>query len=148
MSSLKGILIPNPKTPYKVVTTEPEKPKTDEVVPSKEPANTAPAVTTSKNKLSCAYLASDNEFKRLRRIMAAKNSDEGMLNEAKRSFKNTCFTTEQIRNLSSLFLSAEGKYSFFDIAYGHAVDNEAFESLGSEIKDDYYSRRFKALIGQ
>ncbi|HVG41152.1 MAG TPA: DUF4476 domain-containing protein [Chitinophagaceae bacterium] len=141
------ILIPNPKNAVKLAIAETEKEKPEVTTPvSSAPAPSATA-TQKKEKLACIYLATDAEFKRLRRIMAAKSSDEGMLNEARRGFKSTCFTTEQIRNLSSLFLTAEGKYTFFDVAYGHAVDSEAFVTLGSEIKDDYYNKRFKALVG-
>ncbi|MEO6069243.1 MAG: hypothetical protein ABIN57_08080 [Chitinophagaceae bacterium] len=141
------LLIPNPKTPFRNINEgdKMEEPTVVKKEPVKEVSKTTSIIT---RKINCAYLASESEFKRLRRTMASRNSDEGMRNEAKRSFKNTCYTTEQIRNLSTLFLTAEGKYSFFDIAFGHAVDSEAFASLGSELKDDYYSKRFNALIGK
>jgi len=67
---------------------------------------------------------------------------------AKKTFKTKCFTTEQIKNLGALFLTSSGKYQFFDAAYLHVTDPENFSSLESEIKDDYYLKRFKALIGE
>ena len=79
--------------------------------------------------------------------MASKTSDEAMVSEAKKVFKNKCFTTEQIKNLSSLFLSSAGKYQFFNAAYLHVSDKEKFSSLESEIIDEYYLKRFKALTG-
>ena len=80
--------------------------------------------------------------------MAARESDEAMVDEAKKSFKSKCYSTEQIRYLSSLFLTSAGKYQFFDAAYMHVSDQEQFPKLRSEIKDEYYLRRFKALIGE
>ena len=80
--------------------------------------------------------------------MASENTDEGMIAEAKKYFKSKCFTTEQVKNLSALFLTSAGKYQFFDAAYLHVSDQKNFSSLESEIKDDYYLKRFKALIGE
>ena len=45
-----------------------------------------------------------------------------MVDEAKKYFKTKCFTTEQVRNLGSLFLSSAGKYLFYDAAYFHVTD--------------------------
>lgn len=104
------------------------------------------AVTALKSQ--CADQASENDFFKLRRDMAARETDEGMVEESKKYFRNKCFTTEQIRYLSALFLTSAGKYQFFDAAYLHVSDQEEFKLLGREIKDEYYLRRFKALIGE
>ena len=97
---------------------------------------------------SCKELASDKDFMKLRKNMAAKSSDEDMVFEAKKAFRLRCYTSEQIRYLSTLFLTAAAKYQFFDAAFGFVSDKENFASLQSEIKDDYYLKRFKALIGE
>jgi hypothetical protein len=70
-----------------------------------------------------------------------------MLDEAKKYFKDKCFTTEQIKNLSSMFLSNAGKYNFFETAHKFISDTEKFPSLQSELKDEYYVNRFKTLVG-
>jgi hypothetical protein len=103
----------------------------------------------NKNKTAGAKqcdLADNNDFLKLRRKMAARTNDDGMIEEAKRYFKSKCFTTEQIRNLSSMFLSNAGKYHFFDAAQGYVADKERFSSLQSELKDDYYANRFKTML--
>lgn len=109
-----------------------------------------PVIAAVKNnsqvKSQCKSVASNNDFFKLRKNMAAENTDEDMVNEAKKFFKAKCFTTEQIKNLSVLFLTSAGKYQFFDAAYLHVSDQENFPSLESEIKDDYYLKRFKALL--
>jgi hypothetical protein len=111
-----------------------------------------PIVVAVKNSASlrseCKSVASNNDFFKLRKNMASENTDEAMVAEAKKFFKSKCFTTEQIKNLSALFLTSAGKYQFFDAAYLHVSDQRQFSSLESEIKDDYYLKRFKALIGE
>lgn len=79
--------------------------------------------------------------------MAAKESDNDMIDEAKKTFKTKCFSTDQIKNLSALFLSDEGKYKFFETAYSYIIDPFQYSSLQSELKDEVYIKRFKALTG-
>ena len=78
--------------------------------------------------------------------MASETTDEKMIDEGKRIFKTKCFSTVQVRNLSALFLTDAGKYKFFDAAYSFVSDLGNFQSLQSELKDDYYIKRFKAMI--
>jgi hypothetical protein len=107
----------------------------------------------NKNKKSdsgtkrCQTVAGNDDFLKLRRKMAAKTNDDGMLDEAKKYFKEKCFTTEQIKNLSSMFLSNAGKYNFFETAHKFISDTEKFPSLQFELKDEYYVNRFKTLVG-
>jgi len=111
-----------------------------------------PIVATVKNnapvKSQCKSVASNNDFFKLRKNMAAENTDEGMVAEAKKFFRSKCFTTEQVKNLSALFLTSAGKYQFFDAAYLYVSDQEKFPSLEAELKDDYYLKRFRAMIGE
>jgi len=95
----------------------------------------------------CAAVANNDDFLKLRRRMAARTNDEGMLEEARKYFKEKCFTTEQIKNLSSMFLSNAGKYNFFELAHNFVSDIENFPSLQSELKDEEYVNRFKNLVG-
>jgi hypothetical protein len=99
-------------------------------------------------KSNCNSIATEKDFMKLRKKMAAKEYDDAMRDEAKREFRSKCYSVEQIRNLSTLFLTSAAKYQFFDAAYEHVTDKENFASLGTEIKDDYYTKRFKALIGE
>lgn len=105
-----------------------------------------PPASSDKINTNCASVAGDRDFLRIRKRMAAERSNEGMVEAAKRIFQNTCFSTEQIRNLSYLFLNDEGRYMFFDAAYKHTSDPERFPSLESQLKDEYYINRFKAMI--
>jgi uncharacterized protein DUF4476 len=106
----------------------------------------------SKNKITNAEgkkceAAAHEDFLKLRRKMAEKTNDDAMLEEARKYFKEKCFTTEQIKNLSSMFLSNASKYNFFELAHTNVTDKENFSSLQSELKDEYYVSRFKTLVG-
>ena len=78
--------------------------------------------------------------------MAGENSDNDMIAEAGKVFRTKCFSTTQIKNLSTLFLTDEFKYKFFDAAYQYVSDSENFVSLQSELNDEYYINRFKAML--
>ena len=97
-------------------------------------------------KKDCKTVATDGDFIKLRRKMASRTNDDGMINEAEKYFRDKCFTTDQIKNLSSMFLSNAGKYRFFNIAYEHVADKENYSSLQSELNDEYYIKRFKAML--
>ncbi len=146
------ILIPNPKIPFKetstAVPTKEDKSFLDvssEDTSSKvQPRETAKAPARS----SCSRQASENDFLKLRRNMVAENTDDDMVAIARKAFKSRCYTTEQVKNLSALFLTSSGKYQLFDAAYNYVSDVEQFPSLQSELRDEYFLKRFKALIGQ
>jgi hypothetical protein len=114
---------------------------------AKENTDTQPAKTV-KEDAACKSVASDKDFMKLRKKMAAEESDDAMLDEARKGFRNKCYSVEQVRYLSSLFLTPASKYQFFDAAFAHVTDKTNFASLGAEIKDDHYMKRFKALIGE
>ena len=78
--------------------------------------------------------------------MAAESRDDNMIDEGRKVFKNKCFNTQQIRNLSTLFLSNEGKYKFLDAAYNYVSDVKNYASLQSELTDEYYINRFKVML--
>ncbi len=95
---------------------------------------------------SCNVSATDQDFSRLQRKMAAAEDNEVKMALAKKSFKSKCFTTEQVKNLSALFSKDEEKYNFFDAAYGHVSDIGNFKELQSQLSDEYYINRFKAML--
>ena len=97
-------------------------------------------------KNNCSLIANDDDFFKLRKKMAAESRDDNMIDEARKVFKNKCFNTQQIRNLSTLFLSNEGKYKFLDAAYNYVSDVKNYASLQSELTDEYYINRFKVML--
>ncbi|HLP36502.1 DUF4476 domain-containing protein [Lacibacter sp.] len=127
--------------------------KKEEVVEKKEPV-TPPVVnepvqkkeTTSLPNSNCKDFATEDDLIKLRRRMASQRKDEQMVDEAKKAFRTKCFTTSQLRNLSALFLTDEGRYRFFDTALPFVTDYSNFKSLGETIQDEYYKKRFIALL--
>lgn len=153
------LLIPNPQEVVVVVKEIPKEEKkfieidTDETIKIQENKKIVvkqitkdSLVINPQSKINCPVLAEDSDFFKLRKSMAAIESEDDMINEAKKYFKMKCFNTTQVRNLSTLFLNEQGKYSFFDVAYLYTADKENFYLLQSELKEEYYINRFKAMI--
>ncbi|RXK57387.1 hypothetical protein ESA94_21225 [Lacibacter luteus] len=136
------------------VVTEPVQPKKEEVVVKKEEVVVAPPPTEQTTKKeaqplpnsNCKDFATEDDLIKLRRKMASQRKDEQMIEEAKKVFRNKCFTSAQLRNLSVAFLTDEGRYRFFDAALPYVTDFANFKSLGETIQDEYYKRRFMALL--
>jgi hypothetical protein len=103
-------------------------------------------VTSSEVNSDCKEFADNEDFLRLRKKMASENNKEDMIKVARKAFKTRCFSTAQIKDLSFLFLTDEGKYMFFDAAYPHTSDSDQFNSLEAQLRDPYYKTRFEAMI--
>lgn len=126
---------------------EPQRFQVEEKEPIPQPVQEEPAAVVKTNS-SCKRVANEDDFLKLRRQMSQRDNDEGMISQAKTAFKNKCYSTAQIKYLSSMFLSNAGKYNFFEAARSFVADPENFATLRSEIKDDYYLGKFDALAGQ
>jgi hypothetical protein len=118
--------------------------KKEEPVRVQEKADSVKSVPAAKT--TCTSTATESDFLKIRKKMAAVTSDDAMVAEAKKYFKTKCFSTLQVKNLSTLFLSDSGKYKFFDATYEYVSDKENFPTLATELKDDYYINRFKAML--
>jgi len=103
-------------------------------------------VTASKVNSDCKAFATNEDFLKLRKKMAAENDMDNMLRTARKYFRSKCFSTEQIKDLSYLFLTNEGKYKFFDAAYPFTSDSDQYDILESQLTDEYYLTRFRAMI--
>ncbi|MBS1566024.1 MAG: DUF4476 domain-containing protein [Bacteroidetes bacterium] len=116
-----------------------------------KPAQPDSAAKTVSTKIpipnsDCRNLAWDSDIDKLRiKMMAAKSDDEKIL-LAKKLFKQKCMTVKQVKALSELFTSDEGRYKWFDASYPSVTDTANFSSLGELIKDEYYQSRFKAMV--
>ena len=117
-----------------------------QVFTKNESAKAMDTVSDAKQARDCRDVAANTDFLNLRKRMASEDTEAKMVEEAKRSFKFKCYSTEQIRNLSALFLTPLGKYDFFEAAYYHTADADQFKNLESELKDEYYKVRFKEML--
>ncbi|HMR83439.1 MAG TPA: DUF4476 domain-containing protein [Niabella sp.] len=119
-----------------------EKPPLSRNEEVKQPAK---AVVRTTNA-ACKSVADEEDFLKLRRTMATQVNDDSMIAEAQKAFKAKCYTTAQVKYLSSMFLSNAGKYNFYAAAYPHVADKENFASLESEIKNQGYKDKFNSLL--
>lgn len=94
----------------------------------------------------CKNLAWDSDIDKLRVKMLALKTDDNRILLVKKFFKQKCMLVKQVRALSELFATDEGKYKWFDAAYPSVSDVGNFPQLGELIKDNYYLSRFKAMI--
>ncbi len=138
------IELPNPNSkPAEPVVVEL---KSDIVPIAKEEPKKASDKPTVNFNSDCRAFATEDDFFKARKKMVAEDNDEAMVDAARKIFKTKCFSVEQIKNLSLLFLNDNSKYNFFDAAYPHASDSQNFLSLQAELKDEYYIKRFKAMV--
>jgi hypothetical protein len=142
------LLIPNPKVVARLEEPQPVKEETPVVIVQEEKKDTIIKINDIAvvKGNSCKEVATEKEFLKLRKNMAAADDEPGMLSIARKGFSKMCFSTGQVRNLSALFLTAIGKYNFFEAAYTHVSDTDQFAQLETELKDETYNKRFKALV--
>jgi hypothetical protein len=118
-----------------------EEPRKEDVRFIEQNVKTPPA-----RKNNCRSVATESDFLKLRKKMAAETDDDDMVDEARKYFRTTCFTTLQVKNLGFLFLDDLGKYKFFDVAYLFVSDIENFHQLEAELKNEYYINRFRTML--
>jgi hypothetical protein len=95
---------------------------------------------------ACKQVASETDLARLQRKIAAWKDVDQQMAVAKKAFQAKCYSTEQVKSLSSLFNSDETKYHFFDIVNLRVSDPANFHTLESLLSDPYYITRFKAML--
>jgi Domain of unknown function (DUF4476) len=109
-----------------------------------------PVVTREKPVLTfnsdCKANATEDDFFKTRKKMVAEDSDDAMVEAARKQFKQKCYSVEQIKNLCLLFLNDAAKYKFFDAVYPYTSDTQNFAGLEALLKDEYYIKRFKSMI--
>ncbi|MEO7313394.1 MAG: DUF4476 domain-containing protein [Chitinophagaceae bacterium] len=102
--------------------------------------------TATISNINCKAQADDKDFFNLRKKMAAEEGADEMVMLARKTMKEKCFTTLQVRNLSVLFLNDADRYQFLDAAYPFTSDASQFVTLNDLLFDPYYVQRFKAMI--
>jgi hypothetical protein len=89
---------------------------------------------------------SNDDYLSLRKKIAGLENEEAMIKTAEKAFKQKCYLTAHIRNISVLFLTEENKFLFFQSAYPFIYDSDQFKNLLDELKDPASREKFKALI--
>lgn len=94
----------------------------------------------------CKQVLSGNDMDKFRKKMVSTASDQKMIDIVKKGMEDKCITTEQVKSLGALFLSDDGRYSFFNAVYHSVADVSAFSSLESQLIDPNYKKRFRDLL--
>ena len=144
VDTIRILIPPDHKKPAQTEAKQEEKKFLDITSADSAKKDNSNPVAVRSNK--CKAIADEDDFFKLRKKMVGENRDNNMVAEASKIFKTKCFSTTQIRNLSTLFLTDEFKYKFFDAAYQYVSDAENFASLQAELKDEYFINRFKAML--
>jgi hypothetical protein len=95
---------------------------------------------------ACKAMISAEDFTILQKKMLAEKSIDDMVDEAKKTFRTKCISSGQLRDLGMVMQNDEGRYRLFDAAYPFVSDPENFAALSSEIKNEYYFNRFRAML--
>lgn len=107
--------------------------------------NTSPS-SSATFKQDCKKMFGDNDLEKLKKKMVSSNTDDKMIQTAKKYIEDKCVTTDQVKSLGLLFLTDDGRYNFFDAMYKNVYDISAFSSLQSQLIDPYYKKRFQAML--
>ena len=117
---------------------------------SKNDAKTArtsdSSVTVSRSipdRADCKSFINARDLGLLRRRMEMLSDEDAKVSMALRSFRETCFSTEQVRNLLLVFGREEGRFKLLDAAYPFVSDPSRFPELESVLKDSYFIYRFR-----
>lgn len=95
---------------------------------------------------NCHALAGNEEVDRLKRSLVQENSEDDMIELAKKQFFKKCFTTEQIRSLSGLFLKDATRFQFLKAAYPSIYDIDQASTLEKQLTDTYYISLFQSML--
>jgi hypothetical protein len=123
--------------------TATSKPKS--MVDENQPTTTAPANNALVNS-TCSNMISDGDLNKLRKKIITQTDQDAILQTVKKSLKNKCITTAQVKDLGNLFLNDENRYGFYDVVYPFVYDYGNYASLQNTLIAPYYKSRFKALL--
>jgi len=103
--------------------------------------------TTKKAiKIGCKIVADERDLILFRRKMILMNNQNEVLFFAGKEFRQKCYSTLFIRNLSFIFLNDKDKFNFFKLAYNNVLDPENFETLERFLNDEQEILNFRNLI--
>lgn len=97
-------------------------------------------------KQDCREIIQDDELDKIKRKMFVQSSNTAMVQTGVKLIGSKCLTTEQVKKLSGLFTSDDGRYTLFDAMYSLVYDRFNYASLESQMVDPYYRKRFEAMI--
>ena len=95
------------------------------------------------DRTDCKSFVNVKDLGLLRRRMEALADEDAKVALALRSFRESCYSTEQVRSLLVVFGREEGRFKLLDAAYPYVTDPSKFPELESVLKDSYFIYRFR-----
>ncbi|MBC9910319.1 DUF4476 domain-containing protein [Chitinophaga varians] len=94
----------------------------------------------------CGNVMDEATFRKVLRKFVSAKSDETMIDVFRKSTRNYCLETAQVKSLALLVSSDEARYRLLDLAYAKTYDTEKYGSLESLLTESYYKGRFRAML--
>jgi len=97
-------------------------------------------------KSSTINIATEKDFLQLRKQMILEESEDLMIDIAKKAFEKTAYSTEMVKNLAVLFLKEKSKLTFLLSAYKYVIDKQNFKSLSTLLTEEKSLSQFNQLF--
>lgn len=108
--------------------------------------------TTTANKITannnCLNVATENDVANFAAQMQAILKVKDRLTTAAVLLKQKCYSTNQLKRLSNLYINDNGKFLFFKAAQKSVTDMQNFATLQNELSNPAIIEEFKAFINQ
>ena len=121
-------------------------PAPDTVATSEKSNSSTPTVTRPASGATCKISASNDDFVKLRKRMVSNGVEAKMIVIAQKVFGEKCFTVEQIKQLGIMFLTDDGRYNFFEMAFAYTIDVVGFATLETQLIQSTNKEKFMQLI--
>jgi hypothetical protein len=141
-----------PETESKPAVGKKKRKKQQEQVAIKEDALVKANDTEKKEAetkhLRCAELATEVDFRMIRKRMASEDDEERMVVVADTSMGNSgkCYSSVQVKNLAVLFLNDRVRFQFIESAVAHLSDFENSGILETLFQDEENRKKIKETI--
>ena len=119
----------------------------DSLIPVAVDAIIAPdAIQTEvKQVIRCSANAEEKDFIKLRRKMTQEDNEEKMIEVAEKSFKDKCYSTDQVRYLAVLFINEDNRLAFIRMSVNYISDLSMFGTLQQLFNTDKNINSFKEI---
>lgn len=138
-----------------------EAPKTTPVIPednAQKTAVTAPAdngsngisaadnLAKATSKEDCKKMLSDNDEEKLKHKIYLETDHDKILSFTKKALSGKCINTAQVKDLATMFLTDDARYTFFFTVYPFVYDFGNFATLRTYMIDPKYRDMFDAMV--
>lgn len=101
--------------------------------------------TEIKQVTRCNSIAEEKDFLKLRRKMTQEDNEQKMIDVAEKSFKDKCFSTDQVRYLAVLFINEDNRLAFIKMSVNYVSDLSLFGTLQQLFNTEKNINSFKEI---